>query len=130
MTSKNPAKILFIDDQDNWRELLKKALKNENIHISEASTVEDAKDLITNLTFDLIVFDVRLEDDEPHNVEGLGLLYFVKAHSPMTKTIVLTGYPESIRGETDADVLLFKVPEGTNFDKDMFRDKIKELLEL
>ena len=81
-------------------------------------------------TFDLVVLDVRLEDEDSHNVEGLGLLYSVKEHSHTTKTIVLTGYPESIRGEIGADALFFKVPEGKNFDKNMFRDKVKELLKL
>lgn len=128
MTPKNSAKILLIDDQDNWRALLKKALRDEDIHVLEASNIQQAKKMLMQSNFDLVVFDVRLKDEDSHNVEGLGLLYFAKEHSPQTKTIILTGYPESVRGEIDADAFLFKVPEGTNFSKDAFRLKVLELL--
>ncbi len=122
------AHILIVDDQDNWRKLLKKALNDENIHISEASTIQDAQSLLSQTTFDLVVFDVRLEDAESYNVEGLALLHFVKTHSPKTKTIVLTGYPESVRGIPDADEFMFKVPPGKTFDRRAFKNKVTDFI--
>ena len=79
-----------------------------------------------------MVLDVRLVDTDVFNVQGLELLRLVKTQEAAQKTIILTGYPESIRKgvleEYGADALVLKVPPGSRFNSRGFTDKVQELL--
>ena len=121
--------VLIVDDQDNWRTALRTLIEDANVRVTEASNFDEAKRLLTSARFDLVVLDVRLVDQDEFNVEGLDLLNLIHAAIPDTKTVILTGYPESIRTTPpDADAFIFKVPQGTHFDSRAFKKRIKELL--
>jgi len=121
--------VLIVDDQDNWRIALRTLIEEASVRVTEASNFADAKRLLTSTRFDLVVLDVRLVDQDEFNVEGLDLLNLIHAVSPATKTVILTGYPESIRtAPPDADAFVFKVPQGAHFDSRAFKKRIKELL--
>ncbi len=120
--------VLVVDDQPNWRKALRFLLENERVHVSEAENSDEAKEILKHSKFDLAVFDVRLVDEETFNVEGLELLYLIKQTDPVTKTIVMTGYPESIRGKIEADEFILKVPQNSTFSRE-FLEKVKRLLE-
>ncbi|MEE4358065.1 MAG: response regulator [Desulfococcaceae bacterium] len=129
MTS-NIKQVLVVDDQNNWRKALRILLENEGYRVSDASNSQNAKELIRSSDFGLAILDVRLIDDETLNMEGLDLLDFIKKESPVTKTIVLTGYPEGI-GNTkpdNADDLILKIPGKSTFDIKGFQEKVKNLL--
>lgn len=85
--------ILVVDDQENWRDLLVELLK-EDFDVISAKDYEDALNKIKNQNppFYVIVTDMRLEDDEVGNEDGLKLIEYLDRRGDETKTIVVTGY--------------------------------------
>ena len=120
--------ILVVDDQPNWRLALSALLKSEGFAVTQARNFEDAKAILVSSVFDVAVLDVRLVDEDIFNVEGLELLGFVRANSPATRVIILTGYPEGIKRELEADAFILKVPKGSTFDSVGFTNLIREFI--
>lgn len=121
--------VLIVDDQENWRIALKTLIEEIGARVTAAPDFAEAQRMLAAVRFDLVVLDVRLVDQDEFNVEGLDLLNLIHAASPETKTVILTGYPESIRlTPPEADAFIFKVPQGAHFDSRAFKKRIKELL--
>jgi CheY-like chemotaxis protein len=132
MNNKIAGHILVVDDQSNWRAALVALLSAEGHTIEAATCFEEAHEKISQQVFDLVVLDVRLVDKEIFNVQGLELLQLIKAQTPSPRVIVLTGYPGSIRTGTlekwKADALILKVPLGSRFDSQGFKERVRNLL--
>jgi DNA-binding NtrC family response regulator len=131
MTLQPEGNILIVDDQENWRMALQHLL--EGRHNAQAvSSYEQAEQAILASSFDVVVLDVRLVDEDVFNVSGLALLDKIKKHKPNTGVVILTGYPDSVRGEIvqqyGADAFIFKVPESGKFDLAGFRSLIQDLV--
>lgn len=120
--------VLVVDDQDNWRLALKVLLESEGLQVSQASGFEEAEIALTETSFDVVVLDVRLVDEDILNVDGLELLRLIETDHPSTHTVILTGYPESIKKDPEADALILKAPEGRPFDSAEFKKEIKKLV--
>jgi len=122
--------VLVVDDQPNWQLALRVLLESEDYEVKVTTDLQEAEQAIANACtpFALAVLDLRLVDEEIENVHGLELITYIKAHSSSTKTILLTGYPEKLKGKPDADKLLFKVPEGSRFNSKEFKGTVRELL--
>ena len=118
---------MVVDDQQNWRELLRILLEKDGFQVTTAEGFEECKGILQKATFDVVVLDVRLIDQDIFNVEGLALLNEIHMKSPSTKAVILTGYPDSIKNETGADAIILKVPHEKTFDKGAFRTLIREL---
>ena len=58
--NKNSFHILIVDDDDKIRELLKTFLVDNQYLVSTASNASEAKDIISYMTFDLIVIDIMM----------------------------------------------------------------------
>ncbi len=58
--NKNSFHILVVDDDDKIRELLKTFLVDNQYLVSTASNASEAKDIISYMTFDLIVIDIMM----------------------------------------------------------------------
>lgn len=133
MTVKDTGIILVVDDQENWRKVLITLLQEEGYAVCTASCFEEAMDAITKNIFDLVVFDIRLVDDNTRNVQGIELLEFVKSQPTPPKAIMLTGYPESVNEgvleKHGADALALKVPPESEFNSEEFIKKVKRLLQ-
>lgn len=115
--------ILVIDDQPNWRMLLKDILENEGHTVTLASTQQEAKSQLQKQHFDIATIDMRLVDAEVYNVEGIAVLQEAKKHH--VKSIILTGYPDEDQKKKaiehyEAIAYLEKVPDGNPFDIDKF----------
>lgn len=121
--------VLIVDDQNNWRSALKRVLQKDGFQVSLAISFQEAKNLLEQQIYDLVVLDVRLVDEESFNVEGLDLLHLIKSNTPSTKTIILTGYPEILRRTPESDAFIFKVPENSTFDSQEFRKLVRNMLE-
>jgi CheY-like chemotaxis protein len=108
-------------------------LSAEGHTIEAAACFEEARGKISQQVFDLVILDVRLADKDVFNVEGLELLQLIKAQTPSPRVVILTGYPESIPTGTlekwKADALILKVPSGSRFDSEGFKEKIQNLLQ-
>lgn len=132
MASQILGRILVVDDQHNWRQVLRTLLEIEGCEVVEAKSFMEAKELLTKSDshFDLAVLDVRLVDSETYNVQGLELLHFIKQHLKEMKTIVLTSYTDSAKGaKEEADVFIPKGKGEQLFDNKKFRRRVRELLQ-
>lgn len=133
MYSRASRRILIVDDQENWRQALIELLSGEDYIVESLGCFDEAVRAIAAGEFDLIVLDIRLEDEDVFNVQGLELLRLAKNQEKAPKVVVLTGYPDSLRPgileEFGADALILKVPPSSKFDTERFKGQIRELLE-
>lgn len=120
-------RILIVDDQANWREAQKILLESEGFDVFEATNFREAEDALATSSFNVVVLDVRLVDEDTFNVEGLALQNMIRANSPETRIVILTGYPKSVKDTSDADAFIFKVPQGSTFDTTAYKKLIREL---
>jgi CheY-like chemotaxis protein len=125
-------RILVVDDQENWRQALIELLSGEGYIVESLGCFDEAARVIAAGEFDLAVLDIRLEDEDVFNVQGLELLRLAKNQEKVPKVVVLTGYPDSLRPgileEFGADALILKVPPSSKFDTERFKEQIKDLL--
>ncbi len=78
--------ILLVEDDKNLRELLKRKIKTIGHPTEAVGTGEEAKSLIENRSFDVVVIDIRLPD-----IDGIEIIKeFSEKYG--TKFIVITGY--------------------------------------
>jgi len=93
MNSAKKYSVLAIDDQLNWRELLVDLLADE-FEVKSADGYDSALEIIRDQVppFHVVVTDMRLEDEEVGNEDGLKLIEFLNKRGDETNTIVVTGY--------------------------------------
>ncbi len=82
-------KILIIEDDTAFCQMLHKFLAKHNFDISTSYTITDAKQQLKANLFDIILSDVRLPEGD-----GIALLSRIKSEFPSTQVILMTGYAE------------------------------------
>ncbi|UII74530.1 sigma-54 dependent transcriptional regulator [Flagellimonas sp. HMM57] len=82
-------KILIIEDDTAFCQMLHKFLAKHNFDISTSYTITDAKQKLKSSLFDIILSDVRLPEGD-----GIALLSRIKSEFPSTQVILMTGYAE------------------------------------
>ncbi len=80
--------ILIVDDEDQVRAALARALRGGGYEVTPASSVSEAKRLLTAGSFDLILSDLHMPYEG-----GLELLQFVRDTDPDLPVILITGAP-------------------------------------
>jgi DNA-binding NtrC family response regulator len=80
-------RILVVDDENLIRWSLCMTLQGEDYEVHLAESAESAMDLTSDLNFDLIITDYRLEKED-----GLAFTEKIKCNSPNTKVFILTAY--------------------------------------
>lgn len=80
-------KILIIDDDRDFRENLSGILRKQGYAPISAATGKEATDRVRKDEFAIALIDLRLED-----MSGLDVMKVIKACSPMTECILVTGY--------------------------------------
>ena len=83
-------RILIVDDEQSMREVLGILLKKEGFEVLTAGSRAEAASALARCAVDMILTDVRLPDGD-----GIEILRHVKAASPETVVIVMTGYGTS-----------------------------------
>jgi len=82
------AKILVVDDQPFVCDLFSKVFAKFATVIT-SSSLEDAQNAICQHKFELVISDLSLTENVGR--EGFALLEYVRATSPNTKVIIMTG---------------------------------------
>jgi DNA-binding response OmpR family regulator len=80
-------KILVVDDEENVCHSIKKVLTRRGYEVSQALTVENAVQLIKEMSFDLVITDMMIP-----GTSGLELLQIIRDHYPELEVIMITGY--------------------------------------
>jgi CheY-like chemotaxis protein len=84
-------RILVVDDLPDWCATLSGLLVDEGYEVQVADSSAKAVRLLQTGQFDLAVLDVRLDETDEDNTEGLDLAAQIKRRWPAVKVIVITG---------------------------------------
>ncbi|MEW5772505.1 MAG: response regulator [Thermodesulfobacteriota bacterium] len=80
-------KVLLVDDEDDFRELLGKRLVKRGLVVSTAGSGEAGLGLAQDGGFDVVVLDVKMP-----GMDGLEVLRRLRKIAPDTEVILLTGH--------------------------------------
>ncbi|HKJ41727.1 MAG TPA: sigma-54 dependent transcriptional regulator [Sunxiuqinia sp.] len=83
------AKILIIDDDVSFCLMVKTLLEKNRYSVSSVFSPIEAKRLLGNEQFDVVLTDLRMPD-----VSGMELIRLIKTKSPSTQIIMMTGYAD------------------------------------
>ena len=105
MTNTHP-KILVVDDLSDWRKTLKGVLADAEYDVQVADSSASALKLLEINRFDLAVLDMRLDETDEDNTEGLDLAVEIRRRWPTVKAIIITGYgtPDTMRQALEPDI--------------------------
>lgn len=101
-------RILVVDDLDDWRKTLSGLLREEGYEVDTANSLKAAMKLLRSQKVDLAILDVRLDETDENNSQGLELAAEIKRQWASIKIIVITGYenPDVVKKAME--------PQGTN----------------
>lgn len=80
-------KILIVDDEERFRNTMRKLLSIEDYEASVAGSGSEALDELHKNTYDIIILDVRMPE-----VSGVQVLSEIKKLDPTIEVIIMTGY--------------------------------------
>jgi DNA-binding response OmpR family regulator len=84
---RQPAQILVVDDERAVRMMLETALRAQGYRVQCAASGHEARDLVSDEEFDLVLLDLQLGD-----MDGIEVLREVKSRWPATEVILLTAH--------------------------------------
>ena len=84
------AKILIVDDLIDYLQSLTNALETD-FDIVPAASLSEAKEKL-NEDIDLILSDIRLNESDPDNIDGIRLLEWSKKNFPEIPVVLMTVY--------------------------------------
>lgn len=85
-------KVLVVDDLEDWRLTIRGMLKKLGCEVVMAGSIAEARELLGKDKVDLAVLDMRLDESDELNTEGLNLAEEIQTQWPDTKVIIATGY--------------------------------------
>ncbi|MBE2183625.1 MAG: response regulator transcription factor [Anaerolineae bacterium] len=85
----DPAFVLVVDDEAAIRYSVSKTLQRVGYNVREASSGDDAMEVLKNQTFDVILTDIRM----PPGLDGVELVRRIKDQDADIVVILMTAYP-------------------------------------
>lgn len=85
-------RILFVDDNDDWLAVIKNLLTSANYTIEVARDRGSAMQLLRKRPYHIALIDIRLDERDEANREGIELAQEMKTFMPELAIIFLTGY--------------------------------------
>jgi len=87
-------RVLVVDDLEKWRKELTVTLQREGFDTDSASTAAEALERLNGALYHLLILDIRLEDSDPSNTEGIELLRELDKQglTESTAVIILSAY--------------------------------------
>jgi len=83
----SPVRLLLVDDEIGYLEVLSKRLTRRGYRVTTASSGTEAIRALRQWEFDLAVVDLKMED-----MDGIEVLRVFKKMDPTIKVIMLTGH--------------------------------------
>jgi DNA-binding response OmpR family regulator len=94
-------RVLVVEDLQKWREALTDILQREGFNTDSASTMDEVRERINETFHHLLLLDIRLNESDPTNQEGIDLLRELdeRGLSEAMKVIMISalGTPENMR---------------------------------
>lgn len=114
--------ILIVEDDLMFSKVLSVWLTRKGFCVSAVSSVKEAKHLLSGKSFELILSDLKLADED-----GIDLLKWLKEKSLQTPVIMMTGFG-GVESAVQAIKLGAKDYVEKPFNQDIFFQKIEEAL--
>ena len=86
-------KVLLIDDEKEFLEVMSERMQNRDIDVTTASSARDALALVEKESYDAIILDLQMPE-----MDGLQALERLKAINPDLQVILLTGHATVEKG--------------------------------
>ena len=83
----DPIRLLLVDDEKDFVNILSKRIKRRNIDVSNAFSGAEAIQALRGQAFDVAVLDLKMED-----MDGIEVLKVLKIMDPKLAVIMLTGH--------------------------------------
>ncbi len=83
----NPVRLLLVDDEKDFVNILSKRIKRRNIEVTKAFSGAEAIQALRGQEFDVAVLDLKMED-----MDGIEVLKMLKIMDPRLAVIMLTGH--------------------------------------
>lgn len=85
-------KILVVDDLPDWQKTLSGLLRDNGYEVKAVGSIETALHALEKEYFNVAILDVRLDETNEDNQDGLSLMRQIKERWPSVEIIILTGY--------------------------------------
>jgi DNA-binding NtrC family response regulator len=82
-----PIKLLLVDDEESFVNVLANRLARRNIDVTKAYSGSEAIQILRRQDFDVAVLDLKMED-----IDGIAVLGIFKKMVPKMAVIMLTGH--------------------------------------
>lgn len=118
-------RLLIIDDQILYLKSLEIALKRE-YKVFLASTRDEAISILSDSEIQLCLIDIRLDEDDDNNQDGLEILEWVRLNKPDIAAFVMSAYSEFSYAENALNLgakHFFKKPIDITSMKAIIREK-------
>lgn len=86
-TRSTPIRVLLIDDEVGYVNVLSNRLSKRNFYVGKANSGADAFQLLRQDDFDVAVLDLKMED-----MDGIEILKILRKMTPEMVVIMLTGH--------------------------------------
>lgn len=83
-----PKRILVVDDEEDIREIYRRALEREGFEVALAEEAATAARELKSSHFEVVIADIRMP-----GMDGIELLELARKEHPDTDVIIATGYP-------------------------------------
>lgn len=80
-------KVLVVDDEQEFRELLVIILMKQGYEVDSADCGEKAIEMISKKPYDIVLTDMMMD-----GIDGLGVLEYIQKKLPQIETIIITAY--------------------------------------
>jgi len=123
-------RILIVDDSEQWCEELIEILQREGYYTASASTAIKALELLNQNIFHILVLDIRMNEADQSNEDGIVILNELEKRglSEATKVIMLSAYGTKERTRTafkEYQVADFLYKE--EFTKQIFLESVRNI---
>lgn len=121
--------VLIVDDEKHWRDQLRDIVTSESYSVETADGYEEASEALSSSNYKVVVLDIRLEDADPNNQDGLRLLTDIDKARFDTKVIIVSGYGKEQDKQVAAESpRLLGFIDKSRFSVANFRELIHEAL--
>lgn len=88
-------RVLVVDDEPDWQELLREIFEAEGCQVDVAASYQEAVDKILNASYHLATIDIRLDNINHNDARGLELLEMAKRFGQDITSIVISAVATS-----------------------------------
>jgi DNA-binding NtrC family response regulator len=120
-------KILIVDDIPEYVDTIETFVE-DRLEVLKSGSLENAKKTLSENPVALAIIDIRLNEEDPGNKDGLILLKWLKESYPEIKTIVMSAYKEfdfAVEALNDGADYFMRKP----LDPDELNSTIQKLME-